>query len=47
MRAADIAMYRAKSSGGGQHCLFNAALAAEHQEKSGDREGTHRRGAAR
>ena len=33
MRAADIAMYRAKSSGGGQHCLFNAALAAEHQEK--------------
>jgi len=33
MRAADIAMYRAKSSGGGQHCLFNAALAAEHQER--------------
>jgi diguanylate cyclase (GGDEF)-like protein len=33
MRAADIAMYRAKSSGGGQHCLFNASLAAEHQEK--------------
>lgn len=33
MRAADIAMYRAKSAGGGQHCLFNAALAAEHQEK--------------
>jgi diguanylate cyclase (GGDEF)-like protein len=33
MRAADIAMYRAKSLGGGQHCLFNAALAAEHQEK--------------
>ena len=33
MRAADIAMYRAKSSGGGQHCLFNADLAAEHQEK--------------
>ena len=23
MRAADIAMYRAKWSGGGQHCLFN------------------------
>src|SRR5205807_1179520 len=33
MRAADIAMYRAKSSGGGQHCLFDAALAAEHQER--------------
>jgi diguanylate cyclase (GGDEF)-like protein len=33
MRAADIAMYRAKSSGGGQHCLFNADLAAEHQQK--------------
>src|SRR4029079_8312029 len=33
MRAADIAMYRAKSAGGGQHCLFNADLAAEHQQK--------------
>ncbi|MES2137925.1 MAG: EAL domain-containing protein [Pseudomonadota bacterium] len=33
MRAADIAMYRAKSSGGGQHCLFDADLAAEHQKK--------------
>ena len=33
MRAADIAMYRAKSRGGGQHCLFNAELAAEHQQK--------------
>ena len=33
MRAADIAMYHAKSSGGGQHCLFNSRLAAEHQEK--------------
>ncbi|MGN6848517.1 MAG: putative bifunctional diguanylate cyclase/phosphodiesterase [Sphingomicrobium sp.] len=33
MRAADIAMYSAKSSGGGQHCLFDAGLAAEHQEK--------------
>jgi diguanylate cyclase len=33
MRAADIAMYRAKSSGGGQHCLFNDRLAAEHQER--------------
>jgi len=31
MRAADIAMYRAKANGGGQHCLFNTALAAEHQ----------------
>ena len=33
MRAADIAMYRAKSNGGGQHCLFNSELAAEHQQK--------------
>jgi diguanylate cyclase (GGDEF)-like protein len=33
MRAADIAMYRAKSAGGGRHCLFDAALAAEHQLK--------------
>ena len=33
MRAADIAMYQAKSSGGGQHCLFDANLAAEHQER--------------
>jgi len=33
MRAADIAMYRAKSSGGGQHCVFNDDLAAEHQRK--------------
>jgi diguanylate cyclase (GGDEF)-like protein len=33
MRAADIAMYRAKSSGGGQHCLFDAELAADHQQR--------------
>jgi diguanylate cyclase (GGDEF)-like protein len=33
MRAADIAMYRAKSRGGGQHCLFSDDLAAEHQKK--------------
>ncbi len=33
MRAADIAMYRAKSLGGGQHCLFNNRLAEEHQER--------------
>jgi predicted signal transduction protein with EAL and GGDEF domain len=33
MRAADIAMYRAKSLGGGQHCLFDTDLAAEHQQK--------------
>ena len=33
MRAADIAMYRAKSRGGGQHCLFSAELALEHQQK--------------
>jgi predicted signal transduction protein with EAL and GGDEF domain len=34
MRAADIAMYRAKSTGGGQHCLFDARLASEHQERA-------------
>ncbi|MEO7634976.1 MAG: EAL domain-containing protein, partial [Sphingomicrobium sp.] len=33
MRAADIAMYHAKSSGGGQHCLFDAELAAQYQRK--------------
>jgi EAL domain-containing protein (putative c-di-GMP-specific phosphodiesterase class I) len=33
MRAADIAMYRAKSAGGGQFCLFNNGLAAEHDER--------------
>ena len=33
MRAADIAMYRAKALGGGQHCLFDDELAAEHQRK--------------
>jgi diguanylate cyclase (GGDEF)-like protein len=33
MRAADIAMYRAKSTGGGQYCVFNADLASEHQLK--------------
>ncbi len=33
MRAADIAMYRAKARGGGQHCLFSAELANEHQVK--------------
>ena len=33
MRAADIAMYRAKANGGGQHCLFDSTLAAEHQAK--------------
>ena len=33
MRAADIAMYRAKANGGGQHCLFNTGLADEHQHK--------------
>jgi diguanylate cyclase (GGDEF)-like protein len=33
MRSADIAMYQAKSAGGGQHCLFNEVLAAEHQLK--------------
>ena len=33
MRAADIAMYRAKSRGGGQHCLFSEELQREHQVK--------------
>ena len=33
MRAADIAMYRAKSRGGMQHCLFSEELAAEHSAK--------------
>jgi diguanylate cyclase (GGDEF)-like protein len=33
MRAADIAMYRAKSRGGGQYCLFSSELAIEHQER--------------
>jgi diguanylate cyclase (GGDEF)-like protein len=33
MRAADIAMYRAKSAGGGQYGLFDAKLASEHQER--------------
>jgi len=33
MRAADIAMYQAKARGGGQHCLFDEELAAEHQNK--------------
>jgi diguanylate cyclase (GGDEF)-like protein len=33
MRAADIAMYRAKSRGGGQHCLFSDELQREHQVK--------------
>jgi diguanylate cyclase (GGDEF)-like protein len=33
MRAADIAMYHAKSRGGGQHCLFDEDLAAEHHER--------------
>ena len=33
MRAADIAMYSAKQSGGGQYCLFDAELAADHQQK--------------
>ena len=33
MRAADIAMYRAKSRGGGQHFLFSDELQREHREK--------------
>ncbi|HEX2624723.1 MAG TPA: EAL domain-containing protein [Sphingomicrobium sp.] len=33
MRAADIAMYRAKSRGGSQYCLFSEELAREHQNR--------------
>ena len=33
MRAADIAMYQAKSAGGGRYCLFSEELAEEHQRK--------------
>ena len=33
MRAADIAMYRAKQSGGSQYCLFSQDLADEHRRK--------------
>jgi diguanylate cyclase len=33
MRAADIAMYRAKARGGSQYCLFSGALADEHQAR--------------
>jgi diguanylate cyclase len=33
MRAADIAMYRAKGQGGGRYCIFSEELAAEHQRK--------------
>ena len=33
MRAADIAMYRAKERGGSQYCLFSAELADEHQAR--------------
>jgi predicted signal transduction protein with EAL and GGDEF domain len=33
MRAADLAMYRAKARGGGQHYLFSESLAQEHQNR--------------
>ena len=33
MRAADLAMYRAKARGGGQHCLFSDELAKENQQR--------------
>ena len=33
MRAADIAMYRAKERGGSQYCLFSTGLAEEHQAR--------------
>jgi diguanylate cyclase (GGDEF)-like protein len=34
MRAADLAMYRAKQRGGGQHYLFSDKLALEHQSRT-------------
>ncbi len=34
MRAADLAMYRAKQRGGGQHYLFSDSLAQEHQVRT-------------
>ena len=34
MRAADLAMYRAKQRGGGQHFLFCESLAQEHQTRT-------------
>jgi len=34
MRAADLAMYRAKQRGGGQHFLFSESLAEEHQVRT-------------
>ncbi len=34
MRAADLAMYRAKQRGGGQHYLFSDGLAQEHQNRT-------------
>ena len=34
MRAADLAMYRAKQRGGGQHYLFSDKLAQEHQNRT-------------
>ncbi|GAA4026124.1 hypothetical protein GCM10022281_00880 [Sphingomonas rosea] len=33
MKAADVAMYRAKGRGGNQHCLFSDALAEEHRHR--------------
>ena len=33
MRAADIAMYRAKARGGSQYCVFSTELADEHQAR--------------
>ncbi|MCM8557068.1 putative bifunctional diguanylate cyclase/phosphodiesterase [Sphingomicrobium sediminis] len=33
MRAADISMYEAKARGGGQHCLFDDALARQYERK--------------
>ena len=33
MRSADIAMYRAKSCGGGQYWLFDSKLASEHRQR--------------
>ena len=38
MRAADIAMYRAKSNGGGRHCLFDEDSRRRAPEQGRDRE---------
>ena len=46
MRAADIAMYHAKSNGGGRHCLFDERIGGRTSAESGNRAGAHRSGPA-